>query len=153
MIAAGLGVGGWLVGGPVRLGHVTLDVHTLFFAGIAVLLGYQAVLFAAFSRVYAANAGLIPQHRLLDRLLDILSLEVGLVAGGLLLFVGLAGSSYSVILWNRHSLGPMDPTQLLRIVIPSGVCLALGFQTILSSFFLSVLGLGLKGPADGLPER
>jgi len=141
---AGLAVSVCLLNGPVRIGHATLDVHTLFFAGIAVLLGYQAILFATFSKIFAANAGLSPQNRFLDRLYKYFTLEVGLVTGVILFLVGLAGSIYSFILWDRQSFGVMDPRQLLRVVIPSGVCLALGFQTILSSFFLSVLGLGLN---------
>lgn len=145
----GLMVGGFLLGGPLHVGRAYLDVHSLFFAGIAVLIGYQAILFATFSRIYAANSGLIPQHRVLDRLFDYITLEVGLIAGAVLLAVGLAGSIYSVILWDQRGFGTMDPRQLLRLVIPSGVCLALGFQTILSSFFLSVLGLGLNGRRNG----
>jgi hypothetical protein len=43
----------------------------------------------------------------------------------------------------------MDPRHLLRVIIPSGVCLALGVQTILSSFFLSVLGLGMNTQRKG----
>jgi hypothetical protein len=131
------------------MGRVTLDVHTLFFAGIAVLIGYQAILFATFSKIFAANSGLIPQNRLLDRLFDYFTLEVGLVVGGALLALGLTGSAYSFILWDRQSFGEMDPRHLLRVIIPSGVCLALGVQTILSSFFLSVLGLGVNTQRKG----
>jgi len=149
LVLLGLTVGAVLLGGPLHVGRVYVDVHTLFFAGIAVLIGYQAILFATFSRIFAANTGLIPQHRVLDRMFDYLTLEVGLIAGTVLLLVGLAGSIYSVLLWDQHRFGTMDPRQLLRLVIPSGVCLALGFQTVLSSFFLSVLGLGLNGRRAG----
>ena len=149
LILSGLALGFCLMQGPVQIGRATLDVHTLFFAGIAVLIGYQAILFATFSRIFAANTGLIPQHRVLDRMFDYLTLEVGLITGTVLLLVGLAGSIYSVLLWDQHRFGTMDPRQLLRLVIPSGVCLALGFQTVLSSFFLSVLGLGLNGRRSG----
>jgi glycosyltransferase involved in cell wall biosynthesis len=146
---AGLVVGLCLLRGPIHMGRVTLDVHTLFFAGIAVLIGYQAILFATFSKIFAANSGLIPQNRLLDRLFDYFTLEVGLVVGGALLALGLTGSAYSFILWDRQSFGEMDPRHLLRVIIPSGVCLALGVQTILSSFFLSVLGLGVNTQRKG----
>jgi glycosyltransferase involved in cell wall biosynthesis len=146
---AGLVAGLSLLRGPIHVGRVTLDVHTLFFAGIAVLIGYQAILFATFSKIFAANSGLIPQNRLLDRLFDYFTLEVGLVVGGALLAMGLTGSAYSFMLWNRQSFGEMDPHHLLRVIIPSGVCLALGIQTILSSFFLSVLGLGVNTQRKG----
>lgn len=150
LILSGLVVGFCLMRGPLHLGRATLDVHTLFYAGIAVLVGYDAILFAAFSKIYAANSGLIPQNRFLERLFKYFTLEVGLVVGTLLLVAGLAGSVYSVILWDQQRFGPMEPQRLLRLVVPSGVCLALGFQTISSSFFLSVLGLGLNTPRSGL---
>ncbi len=149
LILAGLTVGTILMGGPIHLGGVTLDVHTLFFAGIAVLIGYQAILFATLSKIYAANAGLIPQNRALEWLFRYFTLEVGLIAGALVLLIGLIGSAYSFVLWDWRGFGVMDPRQLFRIVIPSGVCLAIGFQTILFSFFLSVLGLHLNPRRTG----
>ena len=150
LILSGLALGFCLMQGPVQIGRATLDVHTLFFAGIAVLVGYDAILFAAFSKVYAANAGLIPQNPFLVRVFKYLTLEVGLIFGALLLIVGLAGSVYSFILWDQQRFGVMDPQRLLRVVVPSGVCVALGVQTISSSFFLSVLGLGLNAPRPAI---
>ena len=44
----------------------------------------------------------------------------------------------------RAVASPLDPAQTLRIVIPGVVCFTLGFQIILSSFFLSVLGMSRR---------
>ena len=46
--------------------------------------------------------------------------------------------------WRSHHFGALDPGQHLRIVIPGVVFFTLGFQVILSSFFLSVLGMGRR---------
>jgi hypothetical protein len=48
-----------------------------------------------------------------------------------------AGLNY----WSSTHFGNLNPAKALRIVIPGVVSLTLGFQVILSSFFLSVLGL------------
>ena len=46
--------------------------------------------------------------------------------------------------WGATSFGELDPQQTLRLIVPAVLSLTLGFQTILSSFFLSVLGLGRR---------
>jgi hypothetical protein len=51
---------------------------------------------------------------------------------------------YSLSDWESRLFGPLDPGRTLRVVIPSILSLILGLQTILSSFFLSVLGMGRK---------
>jgi hypothetical protein len=58
--------------------------------------------------------------------------------------VGLAGSATAVWIWYSVSFGDLEPTDMLRIIIPSGTALTLGVQTVLSSFFLSVLQLRRK---------
>src|SRR4029079_8947273 len=51
LAAIGLLAGIWLLSGPKLFGPAALDVHTLFYAAVAVLLGYQAILFAIFARI------------------------------------------------------------------------------------------------------
>jgi hypothetical protein len=46
--------------------------------------------------------------------------------------------------WHRHDFGPLNPDVTMRIVIPGLLALTLGVQTILSSFFVSVLGLSRR---------
>ena len=43
----------WLLPQPRRILGVVLDVHTLLYAATAVLIGAQAISFAAFSKVFA----------------------------------------------------------------------------------------------------
>jgi hypothetical protein len=72
------------------------------------------------------------------------TLETGLVAGAALMTVGVAGAAASVWYWSTRSFGALDPTLVLRAVVPSAVAIALGTQVILASFFLSVLGLRVR---------
>ena len=78
LISIGLLVMAWLLPGPRTVGHVVLDTQTLLYAGGAVVLGYDAVLFAVFSKVFAVTAGLLPASPWLDRALGRVTLEVGL---------------------------------------------------------------------------
>lgn len=141
LMVIGMLLGLWLLPGPRTIGHVTLDVHTMLYAGLAVLIGFQSVLFAVFTKIFAITSGLLPPDERLKRTFDYITLEVGLIIGALLTLAGIGGTLYAVIGWQKTEFGPLVPSQTLRTVIPSFVLLALGCQTILSSFFLSVLGL------------
>ncbi|MCX8156837.1 MAG: glycosyltransferase family 2 protein [Verrucomicrobiae bacterium] len=131
----------WLLPGPRTVGSVTFDVHTLLYAAMMVLMGYQAVLFAVFTKVFAISEGLLPPDARLEKLYRIITLEVGLTAGLVLTLLGLGGSAYAVWSWGQTHFGPLQPTETLRTIIPALLALVLGIQTIFSSFFLSVLGL------------
>jgi len=144
LMLLGLIIGVWLLPGPRSVGGVTLDVHTLLYAAMAIVIGFQAISFAVYTKVFAVSEGLVPEDPRLSKLVRFITLEVGLVVGGTLLLIGLAGSVYAFGAWGLRSFGPLEPTRVLRIVIPAITSLTLGCQVILSSFFLSVLGLGRK---------
>jgi hypothetical protein len=131
----------WLLPGPRIVGGVGFDVQTLLYSGVAVLLGFQAVVFAVFTKVYAISSGLLPGDRRVERALQVVTLEAGLVIGAILVVFGLAGSLYAVGVWGETRFSALNPSSTMRIIVPSVVALTLGAQTILSSFFLSVLGL------------
>jgi hypothetical protein len=69
------------------------------------------------------------------------TLELGIVLGVVLMLCGLAGSVWALGAWGSRSFGPLDPSRVLRVIIPSALALTLGCQIVLSSFFISVLGL------------
>ncbi|HEX2061558.1 MAG TPA: glycosyltransferase family 2 protein [Thermoanaerobaculia bacterium] len=141
LMIVGLAVGGWLLPGPRFVAGIGFDAQTLLYAGLAVLIGYQAVIFAFFTKVFAMNAGLLPHDARVERVTKGLSLETGLIVGALLIVFGLAMSVFAVSVWARNAFGELDPSRTLRLIVPAGVALTLGCQTILSSFFLSVLSL------------
>jgi hypothetical protein len=119
----------------------------LLYSATAVFIGFQAVHFAVFTKVYGIRAGLLPPNRQLEKIFSVYSLEKGIIAGFFLTIVGLAASLYAFSDWSGRSFGPLSPTTTLRIVIPAVLCLTLGCQIVLSSFFLSVLGMGRKSDA------
>ena len=141
LILVGAVAGLWLLPGPKRVGSVEIDVHTLLYAALAVVLGFQAVAFAIFTKIFAIAEGLLPPDPMLERPFRYVTLEAGLGTGGLLAAAGIALSGYAVHLWQVREYGAMDVARTLRLVIPAALALTLGVQTIFSSFFLSVLGL------------
>jgi glycosyltransferase involved in cell wall biosynthesis len=141
LMITGAALGLWLLPSSRTVGIATLDVHTMLYCAAMVLLGFQAVAFAVFTKVFAITEGLLPPDPVLDRLFRYIDLEVGLGVGGLLVIAGLATSLTAVRMWGMQHFGPLDYARTMRIVIPSALLLILGVQTIFSSFFLSVLGL------------
>lgn len=144
LFLSGLLLGAFLVRGPLRVGSITFDVHTLLFSGMAVLIGFQAVAFAIFTKHFATQSGLLPPDPRLVRWLSALSLERGLAVGGVLALAGLALSLHAVGLWSGVSFGDLAPGELLRLVIPGSVLLTLGCQVVLVSFLVSILDLPLQ---------
>jgi hypothetical protein len=141
LMLIGLLVGIWLIPGPRTVGNVTFDVHTMLYAGLAVLIGFQSVVFSVFTKTFAITSGLLPKDVRMEKLFKYITLEVGLIIGVLLIIAGLAGTASAIFGWQKTQFGPLVPADTLRTVIPSFVLLALGCQTVLSSFFMSVLGL------------
>jgi hypothetical protein len=141
LILLGLAGCAWLLPGPRVVHGIGLDVHTLMYAFVSVLMGFQLVAFAVFTKVFAISEGLLPEDPRLNRVFRYITLETGLAAGGLLIAVGIGGSIFAVSGWAKESFGALDAGRMLRIVMPAVFSLTLGVQAICSSFFLSILGL------------
>jgi len=145
LILLGTITGLLLLPGPRVVGGIHFDVHTLLYAAMAILMGFQAVVFATLTKVFGISEGLLPEDPRLTRLFRYVKLETGLVTGAALMAFGLATSFLAVGSWASWRFGPLDPVRTLRLVIPAALALTLGFEVVLSSFFLSVLGMKHKG--------
>jgi glycosyltransferase involved in cell wall biosynthesis len=131
----------WLLPGPRRVGPIGLDVNTLVYSSAAIVCGFQAVVFAVFAKVFAINARLLPADPRIQRFTSLVSIELGMAAGVVLLLAGLGAGAYAVGMWGRESFGALVPETSLRIVAPSATALILGLQLFFSSLFLGVLNL------------
>jgi glycosyltransferase involved in cell wall biosynthesis len=140
MLAGGIG-GGVLMAGPVTIGGVRFDVNTMLFCSAALVLGSQLVLFWTFSEIFATGEGLLPPDPKLFAAFDYITLEVGLAIGGGMFLAGLVGGIAALADWGSRGFGDLEASRALRLVIPSVTLMILGAQGVMSSFFLSVLGL------------
>jgi hypothetical protein len=140
-----LGLVGYGVAMPgLQAMGVTFDAHTLLFASLAIICGYQSILFAVFTKTFAMSEGLLPADPRIARLRGIFSLENGLVASGIAMLVGIGLLLGAVEQWREASFGHLDYAHTMRWVIPGFTLTALGFQTFLSSFFLSILEMARR---------
>jgi glycosyltransferase involved in cell wall biosynthesis len=144
LFLVGLVLGGVLLAGPIQIGEHALDVSALVYAMAAVLIGFQAILFAAFSRAFVANEGLMPPSPGMQKAFKVLNLERGLIIGLLLLIVGVGLAIYGFIHWGSSNFGALNARDAVRMAVPAATLSVLGFETIMGSFFLSVLGLSRR---------
>jgi len=141
LVVLGTVLGAWLLPAPRTVADVTFDVHTLLYAAAFVLLGFQSICFAVFTKLFAVSEGLHPPDPTLDRFFRYITLEVGLGVGAVLIVGGLCSSLMAVVGWGLTHFGPLDYSHTMRIVILAVTLLTLGAQTVFTSFFLSVLGM------------
>lgn len=141
LLGGGLIVGALLETGAKRIGAVEFDIHTLLLAGFACLIGFQLVVFAVFTKVFAMQQGFHPPNETYRRMFDYIKLETGLAIGAGMAVLGAVGTIAAVLSWGAAGFGHLDPRSTMREVIPAAVLVTLGIQTIFASFFLSVLGI------------
>src|SRR6267378_7768898 len=125
LLVVGLGLSALLVAGPLRIGGIRLDIHTMLVAGFLSMLGYQLVLFAVFTKIFAIRMGFHPEHPVLAGVFRYVTLEVGLLAGALMVLAGIAGLVLAVASWQSVGFGNLDPSRTMREVIPAVVLLAI----------------------------
>lgn len=141
LLGFGLVGGGWIASAPRALAGVVLDIHTLLVAGFLVILGFQLVVFAVSTKLFAVREGFLPPDAWLLRAARHVALEHGVVAGAVMALGGLALLAWAVSGWSHQGFGPLDARVTMRQVIPAVVLMILGFQTLFAAFFLSLLGL------------
>jgi glycosyltransferase involved in cell wall biosynthesis len=127
-----------------RLGRVTFDAHTLLFASLAVICGYQSILFAVFTKTFAVGEGLMPEDCYYKWFFRVANLERGIIIAGGAMLLGLTLLLVAVNEWRLVDFGHLEYAKTMRLVVPGVTLTALGFQTILSSFFVSILGMGRR---------
>jgi hypothetical protein len=129
-----------LLPGPVLiLPGVSLDLHSLIVASIAMLIGTQCISFALIARAYASSRRLLPPSPHLTQYLRHITLERILVFSGVLLFAGVIGICYAVYYWSSVHFGAIEYGKLIRVVLLSSTSIALSLQIAFTAFLYSIL--------------
>ncbi len=137
-----LGLVAWTLAlAKVTIKGIEFDAHTLLFGSLFMLLGYQSILFSVFTKIFAISERLIPDDGRLSRIIKVVTLERCLIGSLFILVAGFALMAWAVLRWHATGFGNLDYSTTMRVTIPGVTFAALGFQTILSSFFISVLGM------------
>jgi glycosyltransferase involved in cell wall biosynthesis len=136
-------------GGPLILGQIHAERNSMLVSGMLMLVGYQAIFFGLFTKIYSQSIGLRPEDSRLERWFKLFSLEKGILFGLFLVASGGVVLVVAMARWAAVHFGSLAGDEFTpRLVIWSVIATTLGIQTIFNSFFISVLGLrggGLRG--------
>jgi glycosyltransferase involved in cell wall biosynthesis len=140
-----LGIIGYALALPgVQIGRATFDAHTLLFSSLFLLVGYQAVMFALFTKRFAISEGMMPPDDRLTKFFQWATLEKGIGIGAIMGLIGIVLLFVAIRQWFSVNFGVLDYAVTMRWVIPGATLCMLGFQTLFGSFFISVLGMRRK---------
>ena len=132
-----------LAAGPVEVLGRTWQIHTLFLFMFAILLGTQVVQLGIFARAFAA-AHLGETDRLVGWARGRLSLEHGLVLGGLILLAGIVTVAVIFVAWALDGFGALAHEYATALGF---TLIAVGTQVVLGSFFIGLLTMRTTEPS------
>jgi glycosyltransferase involved in cell wall biosynthesis len=124
--------------GPVWFLNRTLDFHTMIFASMLTLLGYQVIMLGIYAKTFSWLEGFDNEGLVITSTLKYFRLEIGLIMGALLSLIGFFIGLITFVRWAETGFGSL---WAIRPVILSMTLIILGVEIIFSSFFLSILGI------------
>lgn len=127
--------------GPVRVGRIGFDIHTLLLASLLVMVGTQSMFFAILAQEFAINDGLVPPEQRFNSFFARLPLEATLLIGLVLVAAGCIGILVAVVIWGSVDFGGLRVSAMMRMLVPSITAVAVGFQLMIASFFKGILSL------------
>ncbi len=148
LIALGLAGIVLLLPGPVRVGSVTLDIHTFVASCMALLIGIESVSFAIIARRYATLRGLLPSSGRFARFLGAMTPDRFLGAGAVIFMLSLAGLAWCVLQWVSTDFGALSDARILRVLLLSFTGLAVGVQSVLLAFLSSLIEIPIRDTRD-----
>ena len=127
--------------GIIYPGNHLFGAHSLLFCTLSIFMGYQSLLFLFFSKGLLIGGNFLQGRSWVHSFFSIFTLEKGLLASAGMMGLGIALLLYSFLYWARLDFGPLNYEYTMRLVIPGFLFTALGYQSMMASFFISMLGI------------
>jgi hypothetical protein len=126
----------------IRIFGMPMGLSSVAFASALFFMGIQIALFGIYSLILNNANGILKDDAITDFFKKHFTLERGLVAGGIILAVGLVmgGTTLFLIFTYAHNLAYVD-VPLARLAIISIFVVLLGIQIVFSSFFISLFNI------------
>jgi glycosyltransferase involved in cell wall biosynthesis len=123
----------------IVISHIVLDIHTLYFCSVFLIISLTFLEFYYMINYYGMSLGIYPRRGLTHWISSHLNFEKGLLIGVLLFAAGIGLSTAAVFRWYRLSFQNLNPQEIFRIIIPGGFCMITGLQIVVFSFFLTLI--------------
>lgn len=128
----------------IQFGSIVLGIHSRLYLGAMVVVGLHMIIFSIFAKKYAINSGMNPKSDKIIKLFSKITLERGLLVGGILTLIGIGLTIYAMELWQMKKWGNLDPVKVMPITIPAVYLIIIGVQILFASFFLGILNIQYK---------
>ena len=123
----------------ISIGSVNFGIPSLLFFAAFIIIGFTITSFGYLTRLFAKQSGFIPDTKM-PALLERLSLEKGLLAGRVMVIIGIGLSVFAFASWGANSgFGALNPEAMMRLTIPAVTLVILGAQIQFLSFFAGIL--------------
>lgn len=130
---------------PVRIGMVTFDVHTLFFAEAGVVLGFLFVAVGVITRMFAVREGLLREDTSFEILQRYPVFEIGVLGGLGMLMMGLYWGVDSLMGWSAVGFGTLAPGAMLRTISLSTTLIMLGGIVVMTGMVTGFMTIPTRG--------
>jgi hypothetical protein len=137
---------------PIPIGSANLDVNSLVYACLALIVGVQLVLFGGFAEIYGRHEGITGGTHV-ARWTRLLRLEFCMAAGLVLMLGGAIGTVIAFTQWGAENFGPIGQTRTIRWVLGSTTAVSLGVIIMCAGLFTSLLTLRSARPAPPVPDE
>jgi len=118
-----------------------LDINTLLYSAVMVIVGFNLISFHVFTKMYAIHAKFI---RVDNSFLERINAEKCAIFGLLAVIVGIVMTVIAFVLWGRESFGDLNPENFMRLTIPAVTFIVVGIQLLFSGFFIEILRIKVK---------
>ncbi len=129
-----------LAAGPIDLFGRSWQIHTMLAFVALTLIGAQVVQLGVFARTYA-RVRIGERDPLLERFARHLRMEHGLVVGGVLVLLAVAGLTAVGVEWAVNGFGTLGRVYETALLATT---LGLGIQIVFGAFFLALLTMPLR---------
>ncbi|GAB3767916.1 glycosyltransferase family 2 protein [Ramlibacter monticola] len=143
-----LGLGGFALSALPGI-SASVGIHSLLYMAAATVLGAQLVQLALLTKWVGIISRVVPPQPWVTRWTPYMKLEHGLVAGFLLMAVGLGWSAWLTWGWGATGFGALDPTETMRVAIPAVTLMILGAQAAAGSLFAGALNFSWASTREG----
>ncbi len=129
----------FLLFGPLQIGSITFDVHTLFYAQTGIIIGLLSMIFSTFIKAFGIKEGLLPKSSRLQNIQKYLKPELSALIGFLMIIIGLIIGFTALLTWGKTGFGQLTTNLLLRKISFSTTLIILGSEILLAVFVLEFL--------------
>lgn len=143
-----LGVLGSLVllGADLRLFQITFSINTLLYFMIFIILGFNIISIFLIVKLYAYNHAFLP-HRGVDWN-RALKEDLFIFGGAVFMLAGIVLSISAFTVWRGTGFGALIPERTMRMTIPAAMMVAIGIQSLLAGFVMSIMKVKSKAPDE-----